>query len=106
MSDTTNTKTAAPAKAKAPINPNVPAEYKQDNGKYRPGYDAKHAGDVARRIVATGKTTHLNELPTEALKAKASRLAEVWTAKAEAKLDREAAKEAKALAAAEAKDAK
>lgn len=92
----------------------VPAEFKQENGKYRPGYDAKHAGIIARRVLETGKTSHLSELPTEALKTKASRLVELWTAKAEAKQEaeakraeakqaRESAKEAEALAKAEAK---
>lgn len=104
MTNTTDTKSTTSKATKATTaNSKVPAEYLQPNGKYRPGYDAKHAGDVARKIVETGKTTHLNELPTDALKAKASRLAEAWTIKAEAKLEREAAREAKALAAAEAK---
>lgn len=101
------------------INPmdKVPAEYKQENGKYRPGHDAKHAGVIARRVLETGKTSHLSELPTEALRAKAANLVQIWTDKAEAKAEaeakraeqkqeREAAKEAKALAAHEAKAAK
>lgn len=76
----------------------IPEQYTNpETGKYRPGMDARHAGDVARKVMETGKTSHLKELPSEALRAKASRLVEIWTEKAEAKAIREAARaEAKA----------
>lgn len=78
----TDTTPAKPIKAKSII----PAEYvNPDTGKYRPGLDARHAGDVARLVMETGKTSHLSTLPTEALKTKAMNLVNLWTAKAEAK---------------------
>lgn len=105
---------ATTTKAKTPA---IPAEYLQANGKYIPGYDARHAGQVARSILETGKQTRLAELPTEALKNKALNLVTIWTEKAQAKAerdaerakqvaDREAKREAEALAKAEAKAAR
>lgn len=49
--------TEAPAvKApKAPVNPQVPLEYKNETtGKYLPGRDARHASDVAKAILNGG----------------------------------------------------
>lgn len=113
MTNATTTKSAATKAA----TPKIPAEYLQANGKYIPGYDARHAGQVARSILETGKQTRLAELPTEALKNKALNLVAIWTEKAQAKAerdaeraaqvaDREAKREAEALAKAEAKAAR
>lgn len=43
---------------------------------YAPGHDAKHAGIVAREIVATGKTTLVGILPSAALRHKATQMVE------------------------------
>jgi len=90
---------------------NIPIEYiNPETGNYRPGMDARHAGVVARKVMESGKTSDLNELPTAALRMKAARLVEIWTDKAEAKAEKarlkDAAAEAKALAKAEAAAAK
>ena len=86
----------------------IPEQYTNpETGRYRPGMDARHAGDVARKVLETGKTSHLKELPSEKLRAKASRLVEIWTEKAEAKAKREEARaEAKATKEAKAKTVK
>lgn len=58
---------------------------------YRPGHDARHAGNIAREIAANYATpgfdrrTLLAALPSDALKAKAEAMAERLTTKAEAK---------------------
>lgn len=54
---------------------------------YLPGHDARHAGNVARAIVAdpTARISQLQTLPTERLREKASALVERWVAKAAAK---------------------
>lgn len=44
---------------------------------YRPGHDSRHVGLVARRVVLSGDKDALNELPSEALRARAARTAEV-----------------------------
>lgn len=67
---------------------------------YRPGHDARHAGNVARAIAASEDYTLLNDLPTDALRDKASAMAERLMDKAVAK---EKAQTVKAEAKAEAK---
>lgn len=39
---------------------------------YRPGHDAKHAGQVGREMVRTGDTDLVFQLPSQALRAKAT----------------------------------
>jgi hypothetical protein len=41
------------------------------NRAYRPGHDARHAGQVARAILGTGRQDLLDTLPTQALRDKA-----------------------------------
>lgn len=65
---------------------------------YRPGHDARHAGDIARRILDDGNREHLNLLPTDALKAKSEALAVKWMTAAEAKAEKAAAREAAKVA--------
>ncbi len=45
------------------------------NRNYRPGHDARHAGSIARKIQAGGSRELLAELPTDALRVKASAMA-------------------------------
>lgn len=71
-----NDKTEAPVKEKAPkepVNKQVPAQYKNaETGKYLPGLDARHASDVAKRIVAgEDEQKALAELGSDKLRAKA-----------------------------------
>lgn len=76
---------------------------------YKPGHDARHAGEVARQIVAArpqGRAALdalLAVLPTDALQRKAEGLADLWIAKADAKQKREDERLAKAAAKQEAK---
>lgn len=75
--------TEAPAEkpAKAPINPQVPAAYKTEKGTYKPGHDARHASDVAKRILdGEDESTALAELGSDNLRTKA--LKQVETARA------------------------
>lgn len=75
---------------------------------YRPGHDARHAGNIARAAFALrkdGQTTaeaeaQINSLPTDALQAKARGMIAGWQAKDNAKAAR-----AQAQAQAKAKDA-
>lgn len=64
-----------PVKVKEPVNPQVPAEYKNpETGKYKPGQDARHTSDVAKRIInGEDEQKALNELGSDTLRAKASR---------------------------------
>jgi len=51
---------ATPAKVKEPINPQVPAEFKNaESGRYLPGKDAAHKSQVAKAIVAGGNRDKL-----------------------------------------------
>lgn len=65
---------------------------------YRPGHDARHAGNVGREIAAHyheegyDRRVALDDLPSDALKAKAEGIAEKQIEKIEARLAREAAK--------------
>lgn len=43
---------------------------------YRPGHDARHAGQVGRAIAESGDWTLIDQMPTEALVAKARKIAE------------------------------
>lgn len=67
--------TEAPAKVKEPVNPQVPAEYKNEaTGKYKPGQDARHTSDVAKRIInGEDEQKALAELGSDTLRAKATR---------------------------------
>jgi len=65
---------------------------------YRPGHDARHAGDVARSILDDGDRKHLDALPTDALKAKSEALAVKWMTAAEAKAAKKAEREAAKVA--------
>lgn len=47
---------------------------------YRPGHDSRHVGLVARRVVLSGDKRALNELPSEALRARAEQTAKVLSA--------------------------
>lgn len=48
-------------------------ELKTAKALYRPGHDSRHVGMVARRVVLTGNRKVLDELPSEALRARAER---------------------------------
>lgn len=73
--------TEAPVKVKEPINPQVPAEYKAESGRYKPGHDAKHASAVASRILGgEDESDALRELGSDKLREKA--LKQVETARA------------------------
>ena len=66
--------TEAPVKkAKEPVNPQVPAEYKNETtGKYLPGRDARHASDVAKRVLdGEDEQKALAELGSDKLREKA-----------------------------------
>lgn len=52
---------------------------------YKPGHDARHAGNVARAIFAGASESALTELPTMLLQAKASAMVARLAAKAEGK---------------------
>lgn len=69
---------------------------KSKRGTYRPGHDARHAGEVARQVAADGDTGRYEALPTEALRSKAAGLTARLLAKAEAQATRAATAEAKA----------
>ncbi|WP_427115603.1 hypothetical protein [Pseudarthrobacter scleromae] len=69
---------------------------------YKPGHDARHAGNLGRLVAETGDDSLLAQLPTPALRAKAETVANNARAKAQAKADREAARAAKKAAKAEA----
>lgn len=79
---------------------------------YKPGHDARHAGQVARQILTVrpeskaARDALLDVLPTDALINKASALADLWIAKADAKVEREKERADRAAAKAEAKAAK
>lgn len=67
---------------------------------YRPGHDARHAGLVARDLFASSTEGYerqhaLEDLGSDALRAKALKIAERLTAKAQAQADRAAAKGSK-----------
>ncbi|MGY4541726.1 hypothetical protein ACVWY0_001639 [Arthrobacter sp. UYNi723] len=67
---------------------------------YRPGHDARHAGLVARDLVASRQEGYERQyseedLGSDALRAKAVKMAERLTAKAQAQADRAAAKGSK-----------
>lgn len=69
-----------PVKVKEPVNPQVPAAYKTEKGTYKPGHDAKHASDVAGRILAgEDESEALRELGSDNLRTKA--LKQVETAR-------------------------
>lgn len=55
---------------------------------YKPGHDARHAGNIAREIAATNDFTLLEALPTDALRDKAGAMAERLIDKAVAKVER------------------
>jgi hypothetical protein len=59
---------------------------------YRPGHDARHAGNIARYVAETGDDTKINDLPTDALRNKAENMVTRLRAKAQVKADRDAAK--------------
>lgn len=66
---------------------------------YRPGHDARHAGLVARDLVASRLRGHERQyseedLGSDALRAKALKMTDRLTAKAQAQADRAAAKNA------------
>ena len=65
---------------------------------YRPGHDARHAGNLGRLVAETGDDSLLASLPTPALRTKAETVANNARAKAQAKADRDAAREAKKTA--------
>lgn len=75
MAKKDNTEAEAPKEPKAPKPPrypNVPAAYLAESGNYRPGYDAKHASDVAKAILAGGDEQDLlRTLGTDTLREKA-----------------------------------
>lgn len=79
---------------------------------YKPGHDARHAGQIARQILTVrpeskaARDALLDALPTPALRDKASALADLWIAKADAKVEREKERADRAAAKAEAKAAK
>lgn len=79
---------------------------------YKPGHDARHAGQVARQILTvrpestTARDVLLDVLPTQALRDKAAALSDLWIAKADAKVEREKERADRAAAKAEAKAAK
>jgi len=68
---------------KAPINPNVPAEYKNPvTGTYLPGHDAKHKSYVAKAILAGGdEQALLAELGSDKLREGAIKQVETAQAK-------------------------
>lgn len=52
---------------------------------YKPGHDARHAGNIGRLVASTGDKKHLQDLPSPALVAKAEKIAANVNAKADAK---------------------
>lgn len=76
--------------------------------QYKPGHDARHAGNVARAILNEDLTPEqatalLDSLGSDALRAKANAMVENWTAKAEQKAAREVARKAAKAASEEVK---
>lgn len=70
---------------------------------YKPGHDARHAGNIARKIAETENMGLLDGLPSEALKIKARAMAEgllikrrAATERTDAKIEREATKSGQA----------
>jgi hypothetical protein len=62
---------------------------------YKPGHDARHAGQVARLVAETGDDSAIaSHLPTEALQRKAENMVLRLRVKAQEKSDRDAAKAA------------
>ncbi|MDP9936668.1 hypothetical protein J2T11_003036 [Paenarthrobacter nicotinovorans] len=59
---------------------------------YRPGRDARHAGNIARYIAETGDDPKISDVPTEALRNKAENMVTPLRVKAQVKADRDAAK--------------
>lgn len=94
MSTNTEAPATTPTQCRCGCNEQVPAK-----SFYRPGHDARHAGQVGRRIAANYATkgydrrVDLEALPSERLRAKAEGIAEKATERAEAKLQREAERE-------------
>lgn len=66
------------------------------NGKsnYKPGHDARHAGQVARAIIAdpSRESALLATLPSVALQTKASNMVTLWSEKAAKKAEKKVAK--------------
>lgn len=54
------------------------------NATYLPGHDAKHKGNIAREILATGDKNLINNLPSLALQNQAKELVVRWAAKGKA----------------------
>jgi hypothetical protein len=69
---------------------------------YKPGHDARHAGNLGRLVAESGDDSLLASLPTPALRAKAETVANNARAKAQAKADRDAARAAQKTAKAQA----
>lgn len=65
---------------------------KMGKSLYRPGHDARHAGQVARYVAETGDDAQIQTLPTEALRTKAENMVLRLRTKAQAQADRDAAK--------------
>ena len=68
---------------------NVPAK-----SYYRPGHDARHAGEIGRKVAETHDESLFNDLPSERLVIKAKNIAIKALERTKAKEDREAAKNA------------
>lgn len=54
------------------------------SSNYLPGHDAKHKGQIAREIIATGDKGLINQLPSPALQEQAKELVAKWVAKGKA----------------------
>lgn len=61
---------------------------------YRPGHDARHAGNIGRLVASTRNEAHFNDLPSERLVIKAKGIAAKALEKELAKQEREAKKNA------------
>lgn len=59
---------------------------------YRPGHDARHAGQVARYVAESGDDGAVAALPTDALRSKAENMVLRLRTKAQAQADLEAAR--------------
>lgn len=60
---------------------------------YKPGHDARHAGQIGRLVASTGNKKHLDDLPSEALVNKAKGIAAKALEKADKKRAAESAKQ-------------
>ncbi|AOE44398.1 hypothetical protein SEA_GHOBES_47 [Gordonia phage Ghobes] len=86
-------------KGKTPKNCVCGCEQLTRGGNYLPGHDARHAGHLARRVVEGRETLEqaLEQLPwgADKLEAKVRKSVELGLAKAQAKAEKKAAKQAK-----------